>query len=516
MRVIRLYFLIVVTTISLPAQTASSRHQTKVVDPSELAGPPKKIIVLTPTKRAFAQSGVMEQLQSKDPSVLASISRQITSFIQQDPNDSDFYFLRSNVSCEIPGSNKESMLNDINTAIKLWKPGETTAFDSLSGHFAMKAKIEVLLGRYADALNDLDSGMKVAYAKAEDMFNNGNVKPSEPINFPCMWSQADVDKLAEVYPRDFRTSLYRGLYELEFSHFSLDTDYRSILRSFERAAELNTSSPVPPYFAGYTYVFGGIGGLLSKANAACIDDEVPRTKECLELDEIHHTGERYLTKAIAIDPTFEPAFVLRAAAHLKLHENRQAIRDYTKALELDPKADVYQDRASAESELKEYQAAIIDYTRSIAQGCENTSCGAYEYRADVYLKLHDYPQAIADLTHAIRNYLDGTIFGFNVDQFRRIYPEYDDTADDVLCEKLRVLFYPQMSYADFSRNFLIDAKEFDVTVLPELYLKRGDAYADMGDLARANREYDRVSAGFPKMAKYAFTMRNGKRLRNRG
>jgi len=68
-----------------------------------------------------------------------------------------------------------------------------------------------------------------------------------------------------------------------------------------------------------------------------------------------------------------------------------------------------------------------------------------------------------------------------------MYPEYDDVADDVLCEKLRTLFYPQMSYADCSKQFLIDAKEFDDFVLPELFLKRGDAYSDMGDLARAIR-----------------------------
>ena len=187
----------------------------------------------------------------------------------------------------------------------------------------------------------------------------------------------------------------------------------------------------------------------------------------------------------------------------------------TKALDLDPKANLYQDRASAESELKEYQTAILDYTKGIAQGCEDTLCGAYEYRADVYLKLHDYPHAISDFGHAIRNYLAGTIFGLNIDQFRRIYPEYDDIADDVLCEKLRVLFNPQMRYADYSKQFLIDAKEFDVTVLPELFLKRGDAYADMADFASANREYDRVSAGFPKWAEHVFVTRNGKRTRVR-
>jgi tetratricopeptide (TPR) repeat protein len=321
--------------------------------------------------------------------------------------------------------------------------------------------------------------------------------------------------VAELFPRDYRTSLYGGLYRLEFSRWSLDTDYQPILKAFEHAAELNPSSAVPSYFSGRPYVAGNIGGLISHASASCLNDVVPRTKPCLELDEIHRTGVRSLTKAIAADPTFEPAYALRAEAHLQLRENRQAIRDYTKALELDPKVKLYGDRGLAESELKEYQAAILDYTKRIVQGCEDTLCPTYENRANAYLKLRDYPHAISDLSHVIRNFLAGTIYGFNIDQFRRMYPEYDDVADDVLCEKLRVLFNPQMSYEVYSKQFLVNAKEVDDFVLPELFLKRGDAYADMGDVASANREYDRVSAGFPKWAEHEFTMHNGKRIRIR-
>lgn len=508
--------IVVLATIPLSAQNVPSRRQTRaVVDPVELSGPPKKPIILSPAERAFAQSAVMEKLNSKDPSVLASAFSDITSFIQQDPTDSDFFIMRATVSCEIVGSSKEAILRDIATSIKLWKPNENSAFDSLRDHYAQKAKVEFLLGRYADALNDLDAGMRIDYGRAEQMFNNGNVKPDEPTAIRCMWSQADVNKLAELFPKDYRTSLYVGLYKLAFSPYSLDMDYQPILKAFEHAAELNPSSAVPSYFNAYPYVYGGIGGLISQANAKCLDDVVPRTKPCLELDQIHRTGVRYLTKAIAADPTFEPAYALRAGAHLKLREYRQAIRDYTKALELAPMDKLYGDRASAESELREYQAAIPDYTKRIAEGCEDTLCPAYENRADVYLKLHDYPHAINDLGHAIRNFLAGTIYGFNIDQFRRMYPEYDSVADDVLCEKLRVLFYPQMSYADYSKQFLVNAKEFDDFVLPELFLKRGDAYADMGDLPGANREYDRVTAAFPKWAENAFVTRNGKRVRVR-
>src|ERR1700730_2629984 len=50
---------------------------------------------VTPARRAFAQGAVMEQLNSKDPSVLATALREITSSIQQDPTDTDFFFMRA-------------------------------------------------------------------------------------------------------------------------------------------------------------------------------------------------------------------------------------------------------------------------------------------------------------------------------------------------------------------------------------------------------------------------------------
>ena len=215
-----------------------------------------------------------------------------------------------------------------------------------------------------------------------------------------------------------------------------------------------------------------------------------------------------------MDPTFAPAYELRATALSELKQSRQAVRDYNKAVELNLKANIYNDRALAKMDLHDYEGAIADYTKRLARGCTGLS-QTYENRANVYLKIHDYPHAINDIGRQIAVFLDELIFGFNIEQFRRVYPEYDDMADDVLCEKIRSLFMPQMNYATFSKNFLFEAKPLDDFVLSELYLKRGDAYADMGDMAKANREYDRVSNGFPKWAEHSFSIRNGKRVRIR-
>jgi len=440
--------------------------------------------------------------------------RDVTSFIQKDPTDPDFYFLRASVSCLVNGD-KNAILNDVVMSIKLFAPDKTYVYDSLRDHYALKAKAEFSLGRYQDAMTDLDASIQVDYSNAEQVFNDGNVKPNQPTATPCAWTQTDLNTLARLFPKDYRPSVYLGLYLLQFSHYSLETDYQPIMKAFEHAAELNPSAAQPLYFSAKPYIVGGIGGLLSKASAKCIDDVVPRTKDCLALDDIHRTGVRFLTRAIAADATFSPAYHLRAEALFQLRESRQTIRDYNKTLELNPKANIYNDRALAEMDLHEYQAAILDYTKAVARGCNTSTCLTYENRANAYLKIHDYQHAISDISQAIKNFLSDLIFAFNIEQFRRIYPEYDDMSDNVLCEKLRALFLPQMTYADYSKQFLVDAKEVDDFVLPELFLKRGDAYADMGDALKANPEYDRVSRGYPKWAENAFTLRNGKRVRVR-
>jgi tetratricopeptide (TPR) repeat protein len=512
---------IVVAALSAVALAAQSTYQRRgstraVADPVELGGPPKKLLVVSPAKREFFNSPAVKELNSTDPKLVASIVvREVTKFVEQNSNDTDFYLLRATFSCQIPGNDKEAILNDVATSIRLWKQSENNVFASLKNHYVLKAKIEFLLRRYTDAMSDLDAAIRFDYASADQLFNNGNVKADEPPPTECSWARADLTMLSHLFPNDYRTSLYLGLYLSQFAHFSLDTDYQPIIKLFKQAAELKPTSAAPLYFAAVPYVVGGMGGMMSKANFTCIDDVKPRTQACLALDDIRRTGVRLLTSAVAADATFEPAYVLRGVAHYKLCENRQAVRDYTRALELDPKAKVYGDRGRAEVELKDYQPAILDYTKAIAQGCDDSLCQNFESRANVYLKIRDYPRAISDLSRAIRNFLAGTIFRFNIDQFRRIYPEYDAVADDVLCEKLRVLFNPQLSYDVYAKQFLMDADEVDDFVLPELFLKRGDAYADMGEMTRANREYDRVSAGYPKWAENAFTTRNGTRVRIR-
>ncbi len=487
----------------------------RIAEPPELAGEPGPLPTPpSPASLQFIQSKAITTADPHDVKSLGPAIQELTGLIHLEPTNSDFYLLRATFSCYIRANSAE-ILNDISRSISLHEQSTSSAYPTLRDHYVLKAKIEFERGHFEDSMRNLDVAIRENYEDAKDVFDDGNTKPTTTTQ-PCVWTLADLDKLERRFPQDYRPPLYRGLYLTFFYSFDLDSDYSPVFEAFHRAATLNPASALPEFYIGELYSIGPLGGLMSIKNAQCLDEVVPRTPKCLALDEVHRSAVRSLTRAIALDPKFEPAYALRAIAFADLKEYRQAVRDYDEVLGLKPEPEdariAYNDRGLAYVSLGEFQSAVQDFTKSIAIGCKE-SCGSYENRANAYIKLHEYPKAIEDISAAIKQYLSSAVYQMNIDQFRRIYPEFDAMPDDVLCEKLRALFFPQMKYADFAKQFLMEAKDFESTVLPDFYLKRGDAYAAMKQMRKANAEYDRVSRGFPEYAPYAFDQVNGKRVR---
>jgi tetratricopeptide (TPR) repeat protein len=503
--------------LATPSHGKRDVHLQHVAEPPELAGEPAPVPPRpSPAALQFMQSKAITAADPHDIKTLAPAIRDVTELIRLEPTNSDFYLLRATYSC-YARANSAEILDDISRSISLHQQSTSTAYSTLRDHYVLKAKIEFEAGHFEDSMRDLDAAIATDYDDAQQVFNDGKVKPTQTAK-PCVWTEADFDTLERRFPQDYRPSMYRGLYLTVFYSFDLDSDYSPVLDAYHRASTLNPRTPLPELFIGDLYIIGGLGGMLSRKNARCLDDVVPRTPTCLALDELHRSGVRSLTQAIAIDPNFGSAYAVRAIAFSKLKEYRQAVRDYDKVLELKPTREAarisYNDRGLVKVSLGDYQSAILDFTQSIEMGCKDI-CGSYDNRADAYLKLHNYPKAIEDISSSIKLTLSSAIFLMNVDQFRRIYPEYDAVPDDALCERLRALFFPAMSYADFAKQFLIDAREFQSTILPDLYLKRGDAYAALKQTQRANKEYDRVSHAFPEQAAFYFVEQNGKRIRKR-
>ena len=213
-----------------------------------------------------------------------------------------------------------------------------------------------------------------------------------------------------------------------------------------------------------------------------------------------------LNKALVIDHNLLPALVDRAEVYFEPKQFEQAMPDYNKILALDPtKAAAYNDRGLARMQLGDIYAAISDFSEAIQRKKRQLQDSAsQENRADAYMKTRQWELAIRDLTAAISLNTGGVSLLMNIDQFRALYPEYKAASDESVTRKLNETFFPNLKYEDYAKGFLHDnvARGFETsTVIPEIYLKRSDAYLRAGNWHRAAVEFRRAINGFPEYAK---------------
>jgi len=143
--------------------------------------------------------------------------------------------------------------------------------------------------------------------------------------------------------------------------------------------------------------------------------------------------------------------------------------------------------------------AISDFTNAIKiEGRELLKSSAYEGRAGAYMRTYEWDLAIKDLTSAISLQIAGSVVG-NVSQFRAIYPEYGAASDEAIAQKLNQTFYPDIKYEDFAARFLT-GPPLSSTTIPDLYIKRSDAYLRKGDWHNALIDFRRATNGFPDYA----------------
>ncbi|MBI2830622.1 MAG: tetratricopeptide repeat protein [Chloroflexi bacterium] len=108
------------------------------------------------------------------------------------------------------------------------------------------------------------------------------------------------------------------------------------------------------------------------------------------------------TKAIELDPRSAEAYFHRGNAYSDSGDDEQAIADYTKSIDLNPKeGNPYYNRANVYYRRLEIDKAIADYTKAIELDAPY-SPESYFNRAKSYAFKRQFDKAIADLTDAIK------------------------------------------------------------------------------------------------------------------
>ena len=379
---------------------------------------------------------------------------------------------------------------------------------------ALRARMYLRAGDRNMALEDLEKVMADGDGR---VLVGGDADPREG-STPCGWSISDFDALGD----DPRALAAKGLYMSSFIRFGAEdrgTVKQSTIRDLYIRAAKAWHSPIPHFLKVTLY---GFGSSHSMANAQCIRmnniTAAPEiAKACSTYEEGIQEEIRELTMALVIEPRFARALSERANKYLKLAQSyysdgkpsrklfELAINDYTAAIAAGGKDKhmLYCDRALALALIGRYKDAAFGYEQAMkyAKNGIEDSPFVYEQLAGVYMKLGKFNEVADLITQALINSsgggMDAVILGGGIRAFRTLYPEYGLLPDEILAEAVRRRYQPQFPQSwntDFISKGGYSNGKLISTILPELYVRRGDAYMKAGRRTEALADFHRVKS----------------------
>lgn len=111
------------------------------------------------------------------------------------------------------------------------------------------------------------------------------------------------------------------------------------------------------------------------------------------------------TKAINLMPDYAPFRTLKGYLELQLELYDDALEDFTKSLELEPDAEVYSLRGKVYDKLQDYKSALKDFTRAVK--LKNNNVKYFLQKARIECILKNFDEALNDTLYAIQ--LDVTL-----------------------------------------------------------------------------------------------------------
>jgi len=433
---------------------------------------------------------------AKNKQAVISLGQIISKY----PEYSDAYFLRATVSILAGEKDYQKILSDIDNAIKFHSSDKyTSSYGTTAGMYGLRAKIDVLSSNYQQAINDLETAVKIDPSSTNEIFNTGGVKPEDESN-PTAIQKSDMDLLVSKYPDDYRTYVFRGMFYYSFTNFG-EQYFAPTLDNLSQALKVNSNSALTNYLIGTVYQKEAFW---TKAAASDISDMTGASGGYRE--RTNAVALQYFAQAEKVDPSFPYTYSQIAEQFYSLKKYSEAIPYYDKVIELQPEnAGAYNDRALAKTNTNDYYDAISDFSKAIElkKSKPNISLGldnTYENRAAAYLKVTNYDNAIQDYSRAIGLKFASQVFLMSIPQIRALYPEFKDISDQNLLEGLRQKYFSNMTSVDFVGNYQHDAvnktedkKPFKDFVLGDLYTSRGDAYLASGNFKEAAKDYARAT-----------------------
>jgi tetratricopeptide (TPR) repeat protein len=485
------------TALAVASSHPTAAHEQRLL-PISIPGvqePDEMRVEPQPTKKlelTAAERELAEATNNFSKVNLAEMLPVLNRILAKYPDFAMAYVFRIGALCE--SNDRSGAMSDLNSALKFMansRMGKEIGKESMPSLLSMRAKLAYADGDYLGAMNGLEKVIGLDLGHATKFTNSGEAKPEKTAASVCIWTETDMDALVQRFPTDYRSYIFRGLYFSFFVSFSSeDWIITRAIENFNKAAQLNPKSALPQLFKsellGHHFVF------YKRLNQRGWGD-AERDKLDAELVDEY-------SKALALDPNLLPALKGRALAFSHLRQFQRAIADYDRILSLDAQDwTSYHDRGLAKMQLGRDYDAIADFNAAIELKPQEWQHTSYESRADAYMKTRQWDLAIRDLTTAISLQVGKLVLMMNVSQFRAIYPEYKAASNEAIAQKLHQTFYPNLSYEGFAKDFFTGAA-WSSTVIPDVYLKRSDAYLKKGNWHLASSDFRRAINGFPGYA----------------
>ncbi|WP_300757755.1 hypothetical protein [Janthinobacterium sp.] len=482
----------------------------KIVEPPEMANKPMQVRK-SPSSSAVKAMHIMSALGSPEKASHSQRTAAINGMLElvkntemdENGNLKPLYGALAVLAC-LDGADPQAVIGYANNAIG----GETD--DVL----ALRARMYLKAGKVAYALDDLE---KIMRDRNERALVDGEVNPRKD-SVACGWSIADFDALGS----DPRALAAKGIYLSSFISFGAISEgvvEESDIRDLYTRSAKSWRSPIPHYLFSTLY---GLGSEHFMRRARCIRESTKggvqeNESACAQYDEGLRQQIRELTMSLVIEPTFLPALSLRASKYLSLAQGGYAegrpsaklyalaIKDFTAAIAAGGKDEhvLYCDRALAEAAIGLYRDAAVGYEQCMQYAKNGVEDDPFVYMqlAGLYLKMGRFNEAADLITQAIMNAsgggMDVVIFTGGIKGFRALYPEYELLPDDILAEAVRRRYFPGAS-ATWNARFISQSGKNEgkviSSILPELYILRGDAYMKAGKRKQAMADYRRVKS----------------------
>ena len=386
------------------------------------------------------------------------------------------------------------------------KPDSAEAYYNRARHYN-------LLDQEEKSMQDLNKAIELNYADAynyrgwiyHDMKNYGT-------------AIRDISKAIEIEPNNFEFYESRGI-----AYYFDIKNYDAAIKDLSKAIELNPKSDSSYYMRASIYhdlenydeavcdyvnaieidpddenYYVGLGLVVGSAKS---DKSVDALTKFIKIKH-NHELKGYYSDKVYNEAT---GYSYRARVYLHQENYNAAVKDHSKAIELDPKNSWhYDDRAFFYKKIKNYDAAAKDYSKAIELDPKNRI--HYKRRAELYKEIKNYEAAIKDYKKAIE--LDPDIvnhIGNLYDNHLAIYKEtknYDAAVKDYTEMINR---YPKNKNPYWYRGWVyIKLQKYDEAIVdytkvielnpkdPSAYLNRGVAYESLKNYEQAIKDYTKA------------------------